>query len=85
MSVSVGSPALSASAQCNAILSEMSVGRHSAPTTQLCPTPTSHTLLAAGTLAQLSHRSTSQFHAHRQSAQPTSGAGRARQKPNVLC
>jgi len=81
----LGSSPLPASAQCNAALSKMSVGRHTSTTAQLCTALTSHSLLATGTLAELSYRSASQFHPHWQSTQPTGGAGRARQKPNVVC
>ena len=63
----------------------MSVVSLPATATQLCPAVASSTVVSAGTLAQLSHRSTAQFHAHRQSSQPTSGAGRSGQKPNVVC
>jgi len=83
--VSLGATSLSASAQRDAVLSQVSVKCHSAPASQLCLAVATDSVISAGSLAQLFRRSTPQFHSDGQSSQPTGGTDGTGQKPNIVC
>ena len=82
--MSVGSSPLSASTQCDVVLSQVSIIPHVAAVNQLCGTVASRSLVSAGSLAQLSHCATAQLHSDGQPTQPTSCTDGSRQEPDVI-